>query len=142
MSPEPVHKLQRCLSACAHTTQPLSGAAGKMRNHPQLSRYDRAAALFPVSQTQMTLPILNGRNGRRSEPNLGNSFEGVFLAFGRSCCCCCFPAFLTVSDSLLRPLVMNVNPCVSMATPVFCMCSSTYLKCTATGVRGACASQE
>lgn len=37
-------------------------------------------------------------------------------------------AILTVRDSLLRPLVMNVNPCVSMATPVFCMCSSTYLK--------------
>lgn len=35
---------------------------------------------------------------------------------------------LTVSDSLLRPLVMNVKPCVSMATPVFCMCSSAYLK--------------
>lgn len=40
----------------------------------------------------------------------------------------CLHAVLTVSDSLLRPLVMNVNPCVSMATPVFCMCSSAYLK--------------
>lgn len=35
---------------------------------------------------------------------------------------------LTVSDSLLRPLVMNVKPCVSMATPVFWMCSSAYLR--------------
>lgn len=35
---------------------------------------------------------------------------------------------LTVSDSLLRPLVMKVKPCVSMATPVFWMCSSAYLQ--------------
>lgn len=42
---------------------------------------------------------------------------------------------LTVNDSLLRPLVMNVNPCVSMATPVFCMCSSTYLKWQKSGTK-------
>ncbi len=35
---------------------------------------------------------------------------------------------LTVSDSLLRPLVTNVNPWVSIATPVLWTCSSTYLK--------------
>lgn len=35
---------------------------------------------------------------------------------------------LTVSDSRFLPLVINVKPWVSMATPVFCMCSSTYLK--------------
>lgn len=37
---------------------------------------------------------------------------------------------LTVRDSRFLPLVINVKPCVSMATPVFCMCSSTYLKNT------------
>ncbi|TNN49353.1 hypothetical protein EYF80_040463 [Liparis tanakae] len=31
-------------------------------------------------------------------------------------------------DSLLRPLVMKVKPCVSMATPAFWMCSSAYLR--------------
>ena len=35
---------------------------------------------------------------------------------------------VTVSDSLLRPLVMKEKPCVSIATPVRWMCSSTYLQ--------------
>lgn len=35
---------------------------------------------------------------------------------------------LTVRDSLFRPLVTKEKPCVSMATPVRCMCSSTYLR--------------
>lgn len=52
------------------------------------------------------------------------------------------PVSLTVSDSLLRPLVMKVKPCVSMATPVFCMCSSTYLKRKATGIRGGAATSD
>lgn len=30
-------------------------------------------------------------------------------------------------DSLLRPLVTKLKPCVSMATPVRWICSSTYL---------------
>lgn len=34
---------------------------------------------------------------------------------------------LTVRDSLLRPLVTKLKPCVSMATPVRWICSSTYL---------------
>ena len=34
---------------------------------------------------------------------------------------------LTFKDSRFRPLVTNVNPCVSMATPVLCTCSSMYL---------------
>ena len=34
---------------------------------------------------------------------------------------------LTVSDSLRFPLVTRANPWVSMATAVFCTCSSTYL---------------
>jgi len=36
--------------------------------------------------------------------------------------------WLTVKDSRLRPLVTNVNPWVSIATPVFWTCSSTYLQ--------------
>lgn len=47
VSPEPVYMLLRCLSACAHTTRPLTGAACRMRNQHQLSRYDCAADLFP-----------------------------------------------------------------------------------------------
>lgn len=35
---------------------------------------------------------------------------------------------LTVRDSRFLPLVMKVKPCVSMATPVRWMCSSTYLQ--------------
>jgi len=33
----------------------------------------------------------------------------------------------TINDSRFRPLVTNVKPCVSMATPVRWTCSSTYL---------------
>lgn len=47
VSPEPVYMLLGCLSACAHTTRPFTGAASRMRHQHQLSRYDCAAALFP-----------------------------------------------------------------------------------------------
>lgn len=35
---------------------------------------------------------------------------------------------LTVRDSLLRPFVTKLKPCVSIATPVRWICSSTYLR--------------
>ena len=40
----------------------------------------------------------------------------------------CLCVALTVRDSRFLPLVTKENPWVSMATPVFCTCSSTYLE--------------
>lgn len=132
VSPEPVYMLLRCLSACAHTTRPLTGAACRMRNRHQLSHYDFISQ--DQSQTQIT-PSPENKEGLMQLIQLGYGSDGVFSSTSLLCLFYKtggFPFFLTVSDSLLRPLVMNVNPWVSMATPVFCMCSSTYLKMKST----------
>lgn len=57
----PLSLFLRRLSACAHTTQPLARAAGEMRNHLQLSRYDGAAALFPRESNSSDPPPLRQR---------------------------------------------------------------------------------
>lgn len=136
MSPEPVYKLQRRRSACAHTTQPLTGSSRRDEKSPPTEPLPLRGCFISHESnsndplrcmTRLTKPRIQSRwRFRRCLP-------ATALMKNRG-----FATFLTVSDSLLRPLVMNVNPCVSMATPVFCMCSSTYLKRKATGIRRVC----
>lgn len=57
----------------------------------------------------------------------GNPHFIAFLGIMSTVICYLCTAGLTVRDSLLRPLVTKLKPCVSMATPVRWICSSTYL---------------